>query len=339
MNIYKSTNGGNSWSGIYYSPSDPNGNNPAAFLAPFALSQSNTSVLYAGNTTLLKTSNSGSSWTDNLPDPIDNDNHILSIAISPTSADTVYFATAPTDGNPMHAYITTDGGFTYSDITNGLPNRYLRRMAVHPDDSRIVYAVFGGFGSAHVYKTTNAGTSWTDVSSGLPDLPFHSIVIDPLAPNHIYAGSDFSCYSSLDGGQSWSTFADGLPEAVMIFDLQISPFDRTLYAFTHGHGAYKTDLIDVNLNSDQGNSAFSIQLFPALATTNCAVLIQSAVSGRASLQVLNSDGKKVMEMNNEEIQKGITTIDWNVEHWPAGAYFALVQIDNYRQVKKFVVVK
>src|SRR4030095_4059506 len=235
LNVYKTIDQWNSsFDQIIYTPSDPLGGNPAAFLAPFILCPSSPNVLYAGGTTLWKTTNANN-FNAVQPDPVDNGNFILSIASSLTNPDTVYFATAPTASYPMHVYRSDNGGYAKTDISAGLPNRYPRRIAVNPDNSREVYVIFSGFGIGHIFKSEDAGASWTDISTSLPDMPFHCLAIAPLQPKNIYAGSDFTVYSSIDGGLTWSAFDDGLPEAVQIFDLVISPSDRKLLAFTHGH--------------------------------------------------------------------------------------------------------
>ncbi|HUM46571.1 MAG TPA: hypothetical protein PLD84_06570, partial [Chitinophagales bacterium] len=250
LNIFKSADQGNYFEDIYFSPANPSGGNSAAFLAPLTMAASNPFVLYAGSTTLLKTSD-GNVFEPVQPDPIDNGNFLLSIGISATSEDTVYFATAPSEDFPMHVFRSDDGGFTKTDISNGLPNRYPRRITVNPTDSREVYVVFAGFGTGHIFKSTNAGVTWTDISTSLPDIPFHCLAVDPLQEKNIYAGCDYTVYASSDGGVNWFTFADGFPDAVMVFDLVVSPSDRTLMAFTHGHGVYKTDLMDVDISVEE----------------------------------------------------------------------------------------
>jgi hypothetical protein len=165
--VYKTVDQWNSsFVQIIYSPSDPLGGNPAAFLAPFILCHSNTNVLYAGGTTLWKTTNANT-FNAVQPDPVDNGNFVLSIAASTTSTDTVYFATAPTDSYPMHVYRSDDGGFAKTDISAGLPNRYPRRIAVNPNNCKEVYVIFSGFGSGHIFKSEDAGASWTDISTAL----------------------------------------------------------------------------------------------------------------------------------------------------------------------------
>jgi hypothetical protein len=102
-------------------------------------------VLYGGSSTLIKTTTSGSSWFNVQVDPLDNENPVLSIGVSSNDPDTVYFATAPREGNPMHVYRSFDGGTTKEDITGTLPDRYPMRITVDPYNAQKLFIVFGGF--------------------------------------------------------------------------------------------------------------------------------------------------------------------------------------------------
>ncbi|MBS1513893.1 MAG: T9SS type A sorting domain-containing protein [Bacteroidetes bacterium] len=226
----------------------------ANFISPIVRSRSDTGVVYAGAKKIFKSTNGGLNW-DSLSSALDG-NKILSIAVSYTSPDTLYAATVPNSGgaNQMGFFKSTNGSANWTNITTGLPNRYPNKIAVDPADSRIVYAAFGGFGTSHVYKTTDGGSSWSDINGVLPDVPVQSIVIDPQISHNVYLGTDIGMYISTNSGTTWSSFGDGLPEAIMIFDLSISPANNTIRAATHGRGVYERKLwpdspLPVELNS------------------------------------------------------------------------------------------
>jgi len=210
--------------------------------SPFVLSPANTSVLYLGDIHIHKSINGGSSWsTTNGGSPLDG-NTALSMAISPTSPDTVYVGMAPV-ATRAHVFRTTNGGTAWQDITGTLPDRYPMDLAVNPQNSKTVYAAFGGFGTGHLYKSIDAGTTWSDVTGSLPDVPTTAVVVDPLDSNLVYAGNDLGVYVSTNGGSSWAGFNDGLPDAVIVADLSISPSNRTLRVVTHGNGVWERKLL------------------------------------------------------------------------------------------------
>lgn len=224
---------------VVYSSNSTNSN----FTAPLASCPSDTSVFYGGTKLIVKSTNGGLNWF-NASSDLDG-NKILSIAVSHTSTDTLYAATVPT-GTPMGFFKSTDGGTNWTNISAGLPNRYPTDIEINPSNSLDVFAVFGGFGTSHIFRSTNGGSNWNDINNGLPDIPFHTIAIDPQFTTNIYAGSDLGIYISTNTGNNWFTFNEGMPEAVMVFDLAISPSNRSLRAATHGRGVYERNLINNN---------------------------------------------------------------------------------------------
>ncbi len=233
--IYKSTNRGVSfaWAGSFTAGS---------WNSPFVVSKSHPNILYFGTYKVYKSVNNAGSWTiTNNNNNIDV-NPALSMAMSATNPDTVYVGTAPIAA-VARVYRTTNGGTSWTNVTGTLPNRYPIDMTVDPQDSRVVYVAFGGFGSGHLYKSTDAGTSWTDVTGTLPDVPTTAVIVDPLKSNVVYVGNDIGVYVSTNGGASWSDFSEGLPDAVIVADLTISPSNRVLRVATHGNGVWERKMM------------------------------------------------------------------------------------------------
>ncbi|MBK9731409.1 MAG: T9SS type A sorting domain-containing protein [Chitinophagaceae bacterium] len=336
LNIYKSDDQGNFFNNIYFANSNPYGGNPAAFLAPLVMSQSDPFTLYAGTTTLLKTSD-GNLFEEVQPNPIDNGNYVLSVGVSATSDDTVYFATAPSDDFSMHVFRSFDGGFSKSDISTGLPNRYPRRITVNPSNSKEVYVVFSGFGTGHIFKSTDAGDNWTDISTALPDLPFHCLAVDPLQGKNIYAGCDFTVYASYDGGANWFSFAEALPEAVMVFDLVVSPSDRKLIAFTHGHGVYRTDLMDINISvADVMAATLQLNVSPNPASELATVKWNGNLTAETTVKMLDLKGNIVLEKtikatSTQQVQLPLSSL-------ANGTYLLVLEGNGFRKAKKLVVM-
>ncbi len=234
--LYKSTNRGVSFNFLIGFAGS------GAWNSPFVVSAANPNILYFGDQYVHKSTSAGGSWAlMNAGNPLDGDPS-LSMAIGTTSPDTVFIGTAPMTTS-AHVFRTTNGGTSWTDVTGIMPDRYPMDLAVDPTNSRIVYCVFGGFGSGHVYKSTNAGTSWSNITGTLPDVPTTAVVVDSLHPNVVYIGNDLGVYVSADTGVTWSGFSEGFPDAVIIADLSISPSNRVLRAVTHGNGVYERKLL------------------------------------------------------------------------------------------------
>jgi photosystem II stability/assembly factor-like uncharacterized protein len=268
--------------------------NYAAFLAPFILCPSNTQYIYAGGIGLQLSTDGGSSWNAIGNTPVNDSAYIMTIASSFTNTDSIYFATAPNHNSQIKVFSSVDGGSTLQDISLGLPNRYPRRIAVNPKNSQEVYIVFSGFGTGHVFKSINGGNNWADISTTLPDLPFECITVDPLDPNFIYAGCDFGIFVSSDKGNSWTSYNTGLPDVSMTFDLLVSPSDRYLYSFTHGHGIFKRSLSDLNVEIKKNiNKNVSINVFPNPASNQIHVNLSGLEHATYTFYLYDMQGKQL----------------------------------------------
>ncbi len=70
---------------------------------------------------------------------------------------------------------STDGGFTFTDSSNGLPDVPVNRVLVSPVDSSTLYAAtFLG-----VYRSTDAGATWSRFGTGLPQVEVRDLYMPP----------------------------------------------------------------------------------------------------------------------------------------------------------------
>ncbi|MHC4320257.1 MAG: WD40/YVTN/BNR-like repeat-containing protein, partial [Planctomycetota bacterium] len=253
-----STNGGVNFSIV--SPPDLGG--PVAFIAPFVMSPTNPLVLYAGSNYFFKSFDGGDEWYIGQGGVQIDGNPILLLAVAPQNDDVVYLATSPYAGRGR-VHRTLDGGSNFTDLTDTLPDRYPGDMTVDPTDEATVYLTMSGFGSSHLFKSTDYGTTWTDIDQGvLPDVPTTAVVVDPAFPDHVYVGNDIGVYFTANEGAAWVQLAEGLTEAALVNELNISPVNRKLRAFTHGQGVFERDLIGTDCPADvDGDGAVGVTDF------------------------------------------------------------------------------
>jgi len=207
----------------------------AAFVPPYVMDPSNSQTLYFGTFKLYKTTNRGDSWTvlAGGADLTKGTGVISTIAVAPSNPQVIYVGAS--DGNVV---VTTNGGSTFTTVISGLPNRFVKAIAVDPTSASTAYVAFSGFGSGHIFTTTNTEASWTNISANLPDVPVNAILLDPGAPSNIYIGTDLGVFRSTDGGGSWLALNTGLPN-VAVFDLAFRSGTNVLVAATHGRGVFK----------------------------------------------------------------------------------------------------
>src|ERR1700733_9112807 len=126
-----------------------------------------------------------------------------------------------------------DDGASFVAVNNGLEDKTIVAMAIDPQNSDVVYAS----AAFSMYKTVDGGATWLPIAgAGV------SLVIDPSAPNTLYAGLSPSggVMKSLDGGQTFLPASTGLGTPA-VFSLAIDPNNlKVLYAGTLGEGAFKS---------------------------------------------------------------------------------------------------
>lgn len=225
-------------------------------------------IAYAGGAEggVWKTTDGGQTWT-----PITDDQPSLatgSIAIDPTTADTVYVGTGE-ENFAQDSYYgagilkSTDGGATWTNIVGPFLRKRIGGLAVHPSNGQILLAATD---TAGVYRSTDGGLNWTLVLSGGTTAnggAATSILFDPTNGDVAWAaigntggGKVNGVYRSSDAGATW-TFTNGtapqsLPSTnVGRIELAIAPSStNTLYAgiqssapgsaFGSSLGIYKT---------------------------------------------------------------------------------------------------
>jgi photosystem II stability/assembly factor-like uncharacterized protein len=139
--------------------------------------------------------------------------------------------------------VTQNGGTSWTDISAGMPNRFIEHITVDPSNAAIAYLTYGGFGTGHVFRTTDYGASWTNIGgtpgqpNAIPNVPVSTFLIDPTTPSTLYAGTDIGVFRSTDNGTTWSTFNDGmLPAVVTGF---ATSANGTIQLSTYGRGAFE----------------------------------------------------------------------------------------------------
>jgi photosystem II stability/assembly factor-like uncharacterized protein len=157
---------------------------------------------------------------------------LTAIASGVSDQDVLYTGSA--QGRVM---ISRNRGRDWTDITRGLPRRFITSITVSPSDAGKAYVTVSGFGSGHVFLTTNGGESWKDISTKLRNIPVNAFLIDPLNHDILYAGTDIGVFRSSDDGRSWSIFNNGLPPVIVTgFSAQSSGL---IQLSTYGRGIYE----------------------------------------------------------------------------------------------------
>ncbi|MGB2960606.1 MAG: T9SS type A sorting domain-containing protein [Bacteroidota bacterium] len=312
--------------------------------SPIVLSPSHTSILYFGRSRVYKTTNGGGTWLLTGGGTDLDGNPALSMAISATSPDTVLVGTAPGAARP-HIFRTIDGGDTWDDVTRWLPNRYPMDLAVDPTDSRVIYAVFGGFDTTRVAKSTNVGITWTDVSGNLPNVPTTAVAVDPFAPEHVYVGNDIGVFVSTNGGGGWERFDEGLPEALLVSDLSISPSNQSIKAASHSNGVYERKLLVPQVTgvaeaaTDVPVGMVLRQNYPNPFNPSTQIEFQVAVPAEVTLKIYSLAGEELLTLVHGPKPAGVHTLDFNGSGLASGIYIYELVAGPVRAARKMILLK
>ncbi|HLD44285.1 MAG TPA: hypothetical protein VJC18_02520, partial [bacterium] len=262
MGLYKTTNGGTSWTQVI----------DDAILTTVNFSLSNPSTMYAGGYGgFFKSTDGGTTWTEYTrgslktwgPEGV-NGGFPIDVTVHPDDPDLVY----------VNAYgggvlRSTDGTQTWELWSNGFSGAILYDVEVPSYDSSTVYAI----GRSGPFKSTDYGETWTGIANydhianewmtvathpDNPDLVFISIEGESIVYRSDDGGTSFEQIIADDEPESGIksfAFAPSDPEVIYGCVAKADLYPSESYQnIAHGKGLYKStdggqyfSLIDTNL--------------------------------------------------------------------------------------------
>ncbi|HEX4682405.1 MAG TPA: hypothetical protein VH277_06850, partial [Gemmatimonadaceae bacterium] len=219
--VYKTTEGGKSWSAamlshsqhigrIVIDPRDPNVVYVAA-LGPLWTS--------GGDRGLYKTTDGGKTWTNTKE--LSRYTGFGELAMDPTNPDVLYAASEQRErreygflpaGTEAAIYKTTDGARTWTKLGGGLPNGEMGRIGLSVCKSRpsVVYAMVHAKSPENgLFRSDDAGTTWKHANDVNGTAWYYSQVIcDQTDPDHVVT-LNANSRESHDGGRTFTPFAAG----------------------------------------------------------------------------------------------------------------------------------
>jgi hypothetical protein len=230
MSPERSVTSGNFGSWTYIPPPVPAGEG-SLFYPPFECSATAGDTIAIGGDALYVSRNSGAAWTR-----IAFPNAARSSALEIANANTIHVGTS--DGR---VFRTTWSGAVWSALTALATPRggaYVSDIFVDPNNLNRMWATYTTLGGGRVFRSDNGGAAWIDRSAGLPALPINAIDVDTRNANRAWVAADLGVYQTLDGGASWSTFSNGLPNAY-VGDVVFHPHAWVLRAATRNRGVWE----------------------------------------------------------------------------------------------------
>ncbi len=218
--IYKSEDGGKSWSNMGLKTSehiggiaiDPNNSNTVYIAAMGSLRKE------GGDRGIFKTTDGGKTWQNVLK--ISQYTGCYEVFLDPRYSNIVYAVahqrmrnlyTGVYGGPESGIYKSTDAGATWDKLKSGLPSDEVGRigMAVSPVNPDVLYAIVDAKKEGGFYKSVNRGASWTKQSSYVSAYTFYfqKIFCDVKDVDRVYS-MDVFIHITKDGGKTWTNLGE-----------------------------------------------------------------------------------------------------------------------------------
>ncbi len=328
----KSTNNGSSFSNA---TSGISGGDRKNWDTPITFDPSNSQTLYYGANRVYKTTNAAGNWAAISPD-LTNGPHsgnltygtITTISVSPLDNEIIFVGTD--DGK---AWVTQNGGSNWTDISAGVPNRWVTKILASREDPNTVYLTLSGYrygeDVGHVYKSTDLGNNWVDISASLPDIPVNDIVQDGFG--NLFVATDVGVVATADEGVNWSVLGENLP-SVVVTDLHIHEGSQFLFAATFGRSTYKIDISNDILTQDETVFSSEVKVYPNPAS-EMVTISNASNSEKSSVSIYDVMGRvvKQLDFKGKELQL-------SVENFQPGIYYLKIS-EGKKQTTKILIVK
>jgi len=238
QSIYRSTDGGATWSRSVKGLTDAGGSNATFGTLIFRSSTEPDRLFTASKKKIWTSADNGSSWvqlSDNMP-------HIDSIAdfwVSPKNPGIM--ALVDLKGRVV---TSNDGGVNWvhkGDVATANLNR-VRIDSANP--TRIfVSSAAAQRERQRLFLSTDDGATFTPVSNtgvegGLPDVPVRTLEQDLASPNVWWCGTFIGLYRSADNGLTWARYGSGLPN-VPVQSIALTADGSRLRVGTQGRGVWE----------------------------------------------------------------------------------------------------
>jgi photosystem II stability/assembly factor-like uncharacterized protein len=258
---------------------------------------------------------------------------ISAIGISSTDINKIYIGTS--NGRIL---VTTDNGANWSTQTGF---SYVSDFAVDNTNDAVCYATITGTGGIHVWKTTNSGVNWTNITGNLPNIAANSIVLRTATSRMIFVGTDIGVFQSTNEGTNWVSFNTGLP-AVQVYDMKYKQTVGLILIATHGRGCWTFDLNTAVGIDPFGQIPKQYQLSqnypnPFNPTTN--IEFDLPKYGFVTLEIFDVNGRSIDKLVNTNMNAGHYQIKWDATNFASGVYFYKIVVDNFKDVKRMLLLK
>jgi hypothetical protein len=218
-------------------------------------------------------------------------------------------------------------------------------IALNPQNADTVYAG----STVGAWISIDGGNTWNLLS--LQGFPIHTLVIDPLAPQNMYAANHDSSgiFQSTDGGSNWIHIGPGQGKnmsgtSTLFVTYQYgSTTQPYIFIGTLGSGVWIYQPAGaVGLVSTRDNPAPEIKLYqnyPNPFNPATRITFSLGQAGKVKIKILNVIGQEIKTVLSTYMTAGYHEIEFDMQNLPSGIYFCRLQLDTFHDVKKIILLK
>jgi len=323
----------------YIQPKHELGENPYRFnwQTPILLSPHNQDILYLGGNKLMRSMNQGRDWVAISGDLTNGGKKgnvaygtLSSISESPFMFGLLY---AGSDDGLVH--VSKDAGGSWTNVSATFPkDLWVSRVIASVHKKERVYVALNGYRwddfKPYIYRSDNYGATWQQINGNLPLSPVNVIREDPENEQILYVGTDNGAYVSFNQGDSWTPFAEGLPN-VAVHDLVIQEREKELLVGTHGRSIYKADIsLLQQISSEKMNNLILAEIDPIRASRRWGaesgfnqygdyyepskkLQLYAPAEGTVDVLVTTKETSKALKTWTVNVDKGFNTIDYQLD--------------------------
>ncbi len=213
----------------------------------FYVSELQRYTAYKNQSPQLQTEDTTGDWVELGPTSWDNSNsggwnpgvgRVTSIAIEEGNTNHIIIG-----ANTGGVWKTTDGGTTWSVLTDELSNLNVSALEIDPFNASVYY---WGSSSGVIFKSLDAGATW-NILADVGDGYVNKIMVDPANSTKMYCTAQYGgIFKSVDSGVTWTSIHSG---ATTGYDIEFKPGDSNV-VYAAGNQLYKS--------TDAGNTFVTI---------------------------------------------------------------------------------
>lgn len=177
----------------------------------------------------------------------------------------------------------------------------------------------------YIYKTTDYGRTWTKISDGIPksEMSYVRVIAeDPNAKGLLFAGTGNALYYSLNDGAKWTEFSAGLPHAEVSWAVVQKNF-HDLVVSTYGRGLYILDDITPLEQMAKSSSDAGVRFFTPRATYRFVRFgraylnysLKTATKQPVHIEILDAKGNVVRRLTGPG-KGGLNRVVWDLRYQP-----------------------